>query len=157
VEHQDEQTSEQNDGDGLQNTVSATTSSMPQESPTLTAVVVPGQTVGNSQQTQYVLYAVQPGQPIPPQIQIITPAPTVPETVHGSGMATAAMVLGICSIPFASAFFVALPAALIGIILAGVSIKKKVKRHKQAVAGLVTSIIGLLASLAALAGTLNIN
>jgi len=71
-----------------------------------------------------------------------------PQSPPGKGMAIAAMVLGICglALPFFGIWFIGLPAAIVGIILAVIS-KKKLSSvgapSGTATAGLVMSIIAL--------------
>lgn len=71
-----------------------------------------------------------------------TPNPSLP----GKGMGIAGMILGIASIVFMCTFYLALPCAIVGLILS-CSAKSKAKKAGMkngfAVAGIITSAIGL--------------
>ncbi|MCW2603773.1 MAG: conserved rane protein of unknown function [Pseudonocardiales bacterium] len=74
--------------------------------------------------------------------------PYFPPTPARNGLATAAMVLGIISIPGALFSFFDLPIAIVGLILGIVALKKSKALHGighgAALAGVITSIIGLV-------------
>lgn len=74
--------------------------------------------------------------------------PYFPQKPPSNGLAIAAMVLGIISIPGALFSFFDLPIAIVGLVLAIVALKKsKVLRgigRGAAVTGLVTSLVGLM-------------
>ncbi len=63
----------------------------------------------------------------------------------GAGMSIAAMVLGIVALVFSCCFYyVSIPCAIIGIILAAVSLKGKKPGRGMAIAGLVCAIVSLI-------------
>lgn len=63
----------------------------------------------------------------------------------GAGMAIASMVLGIVALLLSCCFYyVSIPCAIIGVILAGVSLKGGKPGRGMAIAGLVCSIISLI-------------
>ncbi len=71
-----------------------------------------------------------------------TPNPELP----GKGMGIAGMILGIASIVFMCTFYLALPCAIVGLILscsANGKAKKAGMKNGFAVAGIITSAIGL--------------
>lgn len=95
-------------------------------------------------------YQQQPtpyGQPGYPQPYGGVP-PYYPQKAPTNGLAIAAMVLGIISIPGALFSFFDLPIAIVGLVLGIVALKKsKLLRgvgHGAAVTGVVTAIIGLI-------------
>lgn len=68
------------------------------------------------------------------------------------GFGVASMVLGIVSILCSCCFYyVSLPCAILGIILAAVAMKKGGSGKGMGIAGLVTSIIALIPSIIAIA------
>lgn len=67
-----------------------------------------------------------------------------PPRQGGSGMAIAAMVLGICSIVFSCIWYLSPILAIVGIVLAVVSLKQERPGRGMAIAGLITSIIGII-------------
>ena len=67
------------------------------------------------------------------------------EEKNGVGLSVASMVLGILSLVFGCCFYcLAFPCSLLGLILAAVSLKGKKGGKGMAIAGLVTSIIGII-------------
>lgn len=73
----------------------------------------------------------------------------------GVGLAVASMVLGIISLLLGCCFwYITIPAAIIAVILAAVSMSKKMGGKGMAITGLVTSIISLIpAAIVAISGT----
>lgn len=70
-----------------------------------------------------------------------------------SGLAIASMVLGIVALVLSCCvYFVSIPCAVVGVILAAVSLKGKKGGKGMAVAGLVCSIISLIPSLIVIIG-----
>lgn len=65
----------------------------------------------------------------------------------GSGFAIASMVLGILSIVFACCYGIGLVLAIIGLILGVLALKQQRPGKGMAIAGVVTSILGLLCGL----------
>lgn len=60
-------------------------------------------------------------------------------------LAVASMVLGICSLVFYCVWFIAIPAAIVGVILSILSLKNSKNGGRgMAIAGLVTSIISIV-------------
>lgn len=88
---------------------------------------------------------VQPQQPV--YQQPIYQAPyQQPVSVPGKGMGIAAMVLGILSLVFFCVWYIAIPCALVGVILGGVSASKAKQagmKNGSATAGIVCSCIAL--------------
>ena len=86
----------------------------------------------------------------------VTPPRDAPATTEKSGKATAALVLGILSIPAAIFPILGLPIALVGLVLAIVArgeIKRRpVSNEGTAKAALVLCIIGLVLTLASMIG-----
>lgn len=83
----------------------------------------------------------------------VTPAPEVnygqvntgAPSDDGKGMAIASMVLGIISIVLSCCFYyIAMPCAIISLILGAVSLKKSPNNKGMATAGIVLSIITLI-------------
>ena len=62
----------------------------------------------------------------------------------GAGLAIASMVLGICSIVFCCVWYLSAVLAIVGLVLAIVSLKGEKPGRGMAIAGLITSIIGLV-------------
>ncbi len=74
------------------------------------------------------------------------------EEKNGVGLSVASMVLGILSLVFGCCFYyLAFPCSLLGLILAAVSLKGKKGGKGMAIAGLVTSIIGIIPALIGIA------
>ncbi len=72
------------------------------------------------------------------------------------GLAVASMVLGICSLIFYCIWFIALPTAIIGVILSILSLKNPQNGGRgMAIAGLVTSIIALVLAVIILIAYIN--
>lgn len=67
-----------------------------------------------------------------------------PNQQGGSGIAIASMILGILSIVFSCCYGIGLILAIIGLILGGVALKQQRPGRGMAIAGVVTSILGLL-------------
>lgn len=66
----------------------------------------------------------------------------------GAGLGIASMVLGIVALVLACCFyFISLPCALVGVILASVSLAGKKPGKGMAIAGLVCSIVSLIPSI----------
>ena len=80
----------------------------------------------------------------PPNQQPVFVAPAVSEP--GAGMAVASLVLGILSIVTFWGWFLTLPLSIIGIIMGALG-RRSISRRGIATAGLVCSIIGLVAFL----------
>lgn len=74
----------------------------------------------------------------------ITPAP------QGKGLSIAALVLGLVTVATGIFFYISLATGITGIILAAISLKKKNDGRGMAMAGLITSIIGVVFGLATL-------
>lgn len=69
------------------------------------------------------------------------------QTNGGAGLAIASMVLGIVALVVSCCFYyISIPCAIIGIILAGVSLKGQRAGKGMAIAGLVCSIVSLIPS-----------
>ena len=66
-----------------------------------------------------------------------------PQQVGGAGMAIASMVLGIISLVGFCAWYVAIPCAIVGIILGLVSLSRKARGRGMAIAGVVTGAVGI--------------
>jgi len=79
-----------------------------------------------------------PGQPP------VTPPPVTPPPQGGKGKAIAAMVLGICAAALYCFWFVAIPAAIVGLVLAALVLKNKEPGRGFAIAGLVISIAAIV-------------
>ena len=98
---------------------------------------------------------VQPQyQPVQPQYQ---PQPPVAPTVPGKGMGVASMVLGIISLVLFCIYYIALPCAIIAVILGGVGLSKAKKagmKNGVAVAGIVMSCIAIGLAILAVAGAM---
>ena len=62
---------------------------------------------------------------------------------QSKGLAIASMVLGIVSLVLFCIWWISIPAGVIGLILAGVSLATKKGGKGMAIAGLVCSIIGI--------------
>lgn len=62
----------------------------------------------------------------------------------GAGLAIASMVLGICSIVFCCLGYIAIVIAIVGLILGIVSLKGQRAGRGMAIAGIITSAIGLI-------------
>ena len=74
------------------------------------------------------------------------------EEKNSVGLSVAAMVLGICSLVLGCCFwYVSIPCAVVGVILGGVSLSKKKGGKGMAVAGVVTSIVGLVPAIIGIA------
>lgn len=72
--------------------------------------------------------------------------PPVPPTIPGKGLGIAGMVLGIISLVFFCYWFLAIPAAIIGVALSGVGYSKAKAvgmKNSMAVAGITCSSIAL--------------
>ena len=99
----------------------------------------------NQQQPQQVPQQPVYQQPVyqqPVYQQPMAPAPVVP----GKGMAIASMVLGIASLVFFCAWYIAIPCAIVGVILGALGMKKAKMvgmKSGMAVAGIVCSCIAL--------------
>lgn len=102
----------------------------------------------NQQQAQQAQQA--PQQPVyqqpvyqqPVYQQPMAPAPVVP----GKGMSIASMVLGIASLVFFCAWYIAIPCSIVGVILGALGMKKAKMvgmKSGMAVAGIVCSCIAL--------------
>ena len=79
--------------------------------------------------------------PMQPQYQMQQPVAAVPH--HGSGMAVAALVLGIISLVLCWIWFIGIPIGILAIVF-GVLSKKQPANKGMAMAGLVTGIIGVV-------------
>lgn len=93
-------------------------------------------------------------QPVQPQYQ---PQPPVAPTVPGKGMGVASMVLGIISLVLFCIWYIALPCAIISLILGAVgssNAKKAGMKNGMATAGIVMSCIALGLALLAVAGAM---
>ncbi len=74
------------------------------------------------------------------------------EEKNSVGLSVASMVLGICSLVLGCCFwYVSIPCAIVGVILGGASLSKKKGGKGMAVAGVVTSIIGLVPAIIGIA------
>lgn len=74
------------------------------------------------------------------------------EEKNSVGCSVASMVLGICSLVLGCCFwYVSIPCAIVGVILGGVSLSSKKGGKGMAVAGVVTSIIGLVPAIIGIA------
>lgn len=84
--------------------------------------------------------------PIQPQQPVYQAPYQQPVAVPGKGMGIAAMVLGILSLVFFCLWYIAIPCALVGVILGGVSASKAKQagmKNGSATAGIVCSCIAL--------------
>jgi hypothetical protein len=106
----------------------------------------------NSQQTPYQQNPQQPPyqqqyqQPIRPDYQYQQQFQE-PVQKPSSGMAVASMVLGIVAFLFSCVYFIAIPAAIVGLILGIVSIKGRKGGKGMAIAGIILSGIGIVIAL----------
>ena len=105
--------------------------------------------------------ATQPAQPqyqpVQPQYQPVQPIPVAPVTVPGKGQGVASMVLGIISLVLFCIWYIALPCAIISLILGAVgssNAKKAGMKNGMATAGIVMSCIALGLALLAVAGAM---
>ena len=73
----------------------------------------------------------------------LDPEPSAPETSH-SGMETAAIILGILSLVGSACFYLSIPCAAIGILLALLSRGRKEHMSSRAKAGFCISAAGLV-------------
>ena len=89
-------------------------------------------------------YQQQPyQQPIPPMQPPMAPVPP-PGPQGGKGLAVASMVLGIISLVCFCWWYISVVAAIIGLILGIVSLRGQKPGRGMAIAGIVTSAIGLV-------------
>ena len=96
--------------------------------------------------------AVMPAQPV-----YQAPIPVAPVTVPGKGQGVASMVLGIISLVLFCIWYIALPCAIIGLVLGAVGSSKAKKagmKNGMATAGIVMSCIALGLALLAVAGAM---
>jgi hypothetical protein len=106
----------------------------------------------NSQQTPYQQNTQQPPyqqqyqQPVRPDYQYQQQFQE-PVQKPSSGMAVASMVLGIVAFLFSCVYFIAIPAAIVGLILGIVSIKGRKGGKGMAIAGIILSGIGIVIAL----------
>ncbi|WMJ24358.1 DUF4190 domain-containing protein [Paludicola sp. MB14-C6] len=101
----------------------------------------------SNQQPEQPAAPSQPQQPyVPPQYQQPPFQPQYQQPKEKKGMAIAALVLGICSIVFSCAWYLAIPAAIIGIILGVLGMKTSGKT--MAIVGIVLSAIGIICGIA---------
>ena len=90
------------------------------------------------------MQAAQPQQPIYPVNNYQQP---VPQSVPGKGLGITSMVLGIISLVLFCFWFIALPCAIVGIILGCISIsqaKEAGMKNGMATAGIVCSAIAIV-------------
>lgn len=67
------------------------------------------------------------------------------QTNGGVGFGVASMVLGIVALVMSCCFyFISIPCAIIGIILAGIGLSGNKERRGMAIAGLVCSVVSLI-------------
>jgi hypothetical protein len=79
------------------------------------------------------------------------------ESQKGRSHSATSMVLGICSIVFSWLFeLLTLPASIVGLVFGIISLKRNYRNRGMAVAGVICSVIGLLASIASLIVTIYI-
>jgi len=71
------------------------------------------------------------------------PTPPAPASGGSSGKAIASMVLGIVSLALFCFWYLAIPCAIVGLVLGVLSMKKKENGHGMAVAGVVMSIVAV--------------
>jgi len=77
-----------------------------------------------------------------------------PQQQPGAGMAIASMVLGIVSLVIFCFWYIAVPCAIVGVVLGAVSLKRKAHGKGMAVAGVVTSLIAIAIAVVAVAGAI---
>lgn len=72
-------------------------------------------------------------------------------TNGGAGLAIASMVLGIVALVFSCCFYyISIPCAIVGLILAGVSLHGQKGGRGMAIAGLVCSIVSIVPAILAI-------
>lgn len=84
--------------------------------------------------------------PQAPQAPQPAPAPGVPAQRQGNGLAVAGMVLGIIALALFCAWYIAIPCAIVGLILSALGLKKSAVTgtgRGMAITGLVLSIIAV--------------
>ena len=77
-----------------------------------------------------------------PETSIPTAVTEPQPTKTGKNMSIASMVLGICATAL-----LCLPAGIVGLVLAAISLKRKYEGRNMAIAGLVTSIVSIALSI----------
>ena len=93
-------------------------------------------------------------QPTTPQPDYNQPTPSqtvVNQPTESAGMAIASMVLGITSLLFSCCYGIFMPAAIVGIILGALSLKRTQVGKGMAIAGIITSAVGLFLALIVIA------
>ena len=85
-----------------------------------------------------------PQSPIPPYQQPAYQQPyqAAPAAGSGKGLAIASLVLGIVALCLCCIWFLSIPAAIVGVILGVIALKKQTPGRGMAIAGLIMSIIG---------------